>query len=92
MKREAGNAKREAFAPCSLTPLKELSVPGLTLEKVSELLGVEIIPAEPQQIKKLCRWVEGILRSRGEAYLRENRTEILGQWEQYMKKEFKTCA
>jgi hypothetical protein len=72
--------------------LKELSVPGLTLEKVSELLGVEIIPAEPQQIKKLCRWVEGILRSRGEAYLRENRTEILGQWEQYMKNEFKTCA
>ena len=67
-------------------------MPGLTLEKVSELLGVEIIPAEPWRIKKLCRWVEGILRSRGEAYLRENRTEILGQWEQYMKKEFKTCA
>ena len=67
-------------------------MPGLTLEKVSELLGVEIIQAEPRQIKKLCRWVEGILRSRGEAYLRENRTEILGQWEQYMKNEFKTCA
>ena len=43
-------------------------MPGLTLEKVSELLGVEIIPAEPWQIKKLCRWVEGILFSRGEAY------------------------
>jgi hypothetical protein len=72
--------------------VEELSVPGLTLEKVSGLLGVEIIHAEPWQIKKLCRWVEGILRSRGEAYLRENRTEILGQWEQYMKNEFKTCA
>ncbi len=65
---------------------------GLTREKVSELLGVEIIPADPWQIKKLCRWVEGILRSRGEAYLREHRAEILGQWEQYMKNEFKTCA
>jgi hypothetical protein len=72
--------------------VEELPVPGLTLEKVSELLGVEIIQAEPWQIKKLCRWVEGILRSRGEAYLRENRTEILGQWEQYMKNKFKTCA
>jgi hypothetical protein len=72
--------------------VEELSVPALTLEKVSELLGVEIIPAEPWQIEKLRRWVEGILRSRGEAYLRENRAKILGQWEQYMKKEFKTCA
>jgi hypothetical protein len=71
---------------------EEWPVPGLTLEKVSELLGVEIIPADPGQIKRLCRWVEGILRSRGEAYLRENRAEILGQWEQYMKNEFKTCA
>ena len=67
-------------------------MPVLTPEKVFELLGVEIIPAEPWQIKKLCRWVEGILSSRGEDYLRENRTEILGQWEQYMKNEFKTCA
>jgi hypothetical protein len=75
-----------------LRSVEELSVPELTPEKVFELLGVEIITAEPWQIKKLCRWVEGILRSRGEAYLRENRTEILGQWEQYMKNEFKTCA
>jgi hypothetical protein len=72
--------------------VEELPVPVLTPEKVAELLGAEIIPAESWQIKKLCRWVEGILRSRGEAYLRENRTEILGQWEQYMKNEFKTCA
>jgi hypothetical protein len=67
-------------------------VPELTPEKVFELLGVEIIPAEPWQIKKLCRWVEAILRSRGEVHLRENRTEILSQWEQYVKNEFKTCA
>ena len=67
-------------------------MPGLTLEKVSAMLGVENIPAEPWQIKKLCRWVEAILRSRGEDYLRENRTEILRQWEQYKKNEFKTCA
>ncbi len=67
-------------------------MPALTLEKVSELLGVQIIPGEPWQIEKLRRWVDGILRSRGEAYLRENRAKILGQWEQYMKNEFKTCA
>jgi len=66
--------------------------PRLAPEKVFELLGVEIILAESWHIKKLCRWVEGILRSRGEAYLRENRTEILGQWEQYMKNKFKTCC
>ncbi len=71
---------------------EELPVPVLTPEKVAELLGAEIIPAESWQIKKLCRWVEGILRSRGEVYLRENRTEIAGQWKQYMKNEFKTCA
>ncbi len=52
-------------------------MPELTPENVSDLLGVEIIPAEPWQTKKLCRWVEGILRNRGEDYLRENRTEIL---------------
>ena len=55
---------------------EEWSVPVLTLEKVAELLGVEIIRAEPRQVKKLCRWIEGILRSRGELYLREHRTEI----------------
>ncbi len=80
-----------ANSPYQLS-VEEWLVPGLTMEKVSELLGVEIIPADPWQIKRLCRWVEGILRSRGEAYIRENRTEILGQWEQYMKNEFKTCV
>lgn len=65
---------------------------GLTLEKVSELLGVEIVPAEPRHVERLCRWVETILRSRGEAYLRDNRAQILVQWEQYVKNGFKTCA
>lgn len=65
---------------------------GLTVEKISELLGSEIIPAEPRQIKRLVRWVEGMLRSRGEAYLRENRTEVLSQWDQYAKNEFKSCV
>lgn len=66
-------------------------MPGLSPGKVSELLGIEM-PTDPRQSKRLGRWIEGILRGRGEAYLRDNLAEILRQWKHYIKNEFKSCV
>ncbi len=67
-------------------------MPGLSLQKLIEVLVAENMPSKPRELKRLSIWIEGILRSRGEAYLRENRIEILRQWERFIKEEFKNCV
>jgi hypothetical protein len=72
--------------------MEELHKAGLTPQKVLELLGLEVIPGGLRQIDRFRRWIERLVRNRGEAYIRENRTEILRQWDQYEDSEFKSCV
>jgi hypothetical protein len=71
--------------------LEDVPVSGLTAEEALMLLGVEPKDWEPRQIEKLSRWIESIVRNRGENFVRDNRAELLRQWEHYVKAEFKTC-
>ena len=65
---------------------------GLSLEDVMKLLGVQTIPGRSWQAARFHKWIERLAESRGEAYVLENRRDLLKQWEEFSKAKFKTCA
>ena len=64
----------------------------LSLEDVMELLDVQTIPGKARELERLRRWIERMVKSRGEDYVWENRQNLISQWEQYSKTSFKSCV
>ena len=61
------------------------------LEEVMQLLEVETIPGKPWQRERLRKWIERLVENRGKEYVRRNRRDLIGQWEQYTDLKFKSC-
>lgn len=64
----------------------------LSLEEIMELLEVQAITGKPRQLERLRMWIETLIESHGEAYVRENRRKLRGQWEQHLKDKLKSCC
>ncbi len=64
----------------------------LSLEDVKDLLDVQNILGTPGQLERLRRWMQSIVDRRGKDFVRENRQNLLEQWEQHMGlKTFECC-
>ena len=63
----------------------------LGLNEVIKLLEMQDVSGEPWQLERLRKWIERLVEKRGEAYVRENRRDLLSQWEQHSTGQFKTC-
>ena len=57
----------------------------LGLRDVMKLLGLQTIPGKSWQAERLRKWIERLVESRGEAYVLENRRDLLKQWEEFSK-------
>ena len=64
----------------------------LGLEDVMKLLGVQTIPGKSWQAERFRKWIERLVESRGEAYVLENRRDLLKQWDEFFKTKFKSCV
>ena len=64
----------------------------LSLEDAIELLEVPAIPAEPRQQARFHNWIGRLVESRGETFVLTNRRDLLNQWEEFSKANFKTCV
>lgn len=56
----------------------------LSLEDVTNLLGVQFVPGTPGQLERLRRWIESLVETRGNTFVLENRRVLLDQWERHM--------
>ena len=56
----------------------------LSLEDVMRLLGVQSLPGTPGQLERLRRWIESLVKTRGNTFVLENKRVLLDQWEQHM--------
>lgn len=56
------------------------------------LLGVDAINGTPKQVERLRKWIENLIEKRGNAFVLENRQNLLNQWEQHMKLKTKSCC
>jgi hypothetical protein len=63
----------------------------LSLDSVLELLGAPTIAGEQRQMERLRKWVEGLVKAHGEDYVRQNKRDLLAQWEQHVKGAFSSC-
>ncbi len=64
----------------------------LSLEDVTNLLGVQTIAGTAGQLERLRRWIESVVERRGSAFVRENRQNFLRIWELHMKVKSKNCC
>jgi hypothetical protein len=64
----------------------------LSLEEVMNLLGVDAVNGTPKQVERLRKWIENLIEKRGNAFVLENRQNLLDQWEQHMKLKTKSCC
>ncbi len=64
----------------------------LSLEDVKSLLGIDTINGTPRQVERLRRWIEGLVDTRGNAFVLENRRSLLCQWEEHMKLKTQNCC
>ena len=62
----------------------------LGLEEVMALLGIDTVNGTPKQVERLRKWIENLADKRGNAFVLENRRNLLGQWEQHMKLKTKS--
>jgi len=53
----------------------------LSLEKVFDLLGNRAIPGSDKELEKLCTRIRELVESNGEDWVKENRQELLLQWD-----------
>jgi hypothetical protein len=56
------------------------------------LLEVEIVSGTPEQQKRLCKWISGLVEKRGNDFVRKNRLNLLGQWERHLKVKSEICC
>ncbi len=64
----------------------------LSLEEVMNLLGVDTTNGTPRQMERLRRWIESLVEKRGNAFVLENRRNLLDQWEKHMKLKTESCC
>ena len=72
--------------------MREIPMSRLAIEDVMKLLDVETVSWEPRHLERLRTWIERLVDTRGQDHVRENRRDILSQWEQYAKAKFKSCV
>jgi hypothetical protein len=53
----------------------------ITFEKAKELLGVTDLPGDSQEIKRLLRATDELIKEHGEQWIRDNRTRLVSEWE-----------
>jgi hypothetical protein len=64
----------------------------LSLEDVTHLLGQQTITGTAGQLERLRRWIERMVDTRGSEFVRENRHNLLRQWDLHMKVKSKSCC
>ncbi len=64
----------------------------LSLEEVTTLLGIDTVNGTPKQVERLRKWIESLVEKRGNAFVMENRRNLLDQWEQHMKLKIESCC
>jgi hypothetical protein len=64
----------------------------LSLEEAMKLLEVQTIPGKPRQLVRFRNWIERLVESRGETFVWANRHDLLNQWEEFSKVNFKNCV
>ncbi len=64
----------------------------LSLEEVINMLSIESINGTPKQVERLRKWIENLVEKRGDAYVLENKRNLLDQWEQHMKLKIESCC
>ncbi len=64
----------------------------LSLEEVMTLLGIDTVNGTPKQVERLRKWIESLVEKRGNAFVMENRRNLLDQWEQHMKLKIESCC
>ncbi len=64
----------------------------LSLEEVMTLLGIGTVNGTPKQVERLRKWIESLVEKRGNAFVMENRRNLLDQWEQHMKLKIESCC
>jgi len=57
----------------------------LSLEKVIDLLGKSDIPGSDAELEKLCIRIRELVESNGENWVKENRQELLLEWDYIVK-------
>ena len=50
-------------------------------DKLYDLLGTRDIPGSPEELKILCTRIKELLEMNGEEWIRENRRNLLSEWE-----------
>jgi len=63
----------------------------LSLEEAMKLLEVQTISGKPRQLARFRNWIEKLVENRGESFVLANRRNLLNQWEEFAKVEFKNC-
>ncbi len=53
----------------------------MMIHEVLNLLGVSNVKGDPQQLAKLCFWIEGLVNTNGKDYIIKNRETLLKQWD-----------
>jgi hypothetical protein len=71
---------------------EESTVTNLSLKEVLALLDAPTMAGEPWQLERLRKWVEGLVTTRGQEYVRKNRHDLLTQCEHHAKRKFKSCV
>ena len=64
----------------------------LSSEEVMTLLGIDTVNGTPKQVERLRKWIESLVEKRGNAFVMENRRNLLDQWEQHMKLKIESCC
>jgi len=64
----------------------------LSLEEVMNLLDADSINGTPRQMERLRRWIENLVEKRGNAFVLENRRNLLEQWKKYIKLNTQSCC
>ncbi len=62
----------------------------LSLEKVSELLGMQKIPGSENELKILCVRIRELVEMNGEDWVRQNRQKLLDEWNYIVSKKIIT--
>ena len=62
----------------------------LSLEKVSDLLGMQKIPGSENELKILCVRIRELVEMNGEDWVRQNRQKLLDEWNYIVSKKIIT--
>jgi hypothetical protein len=68
----------------------EALMAGLSLEKVSELLGTQKIPGSENELTILCVRIRELVEMNGEAWVRQNRQKLLDEWDYIVRQKIIT--